>query len=142
MNDRFVLIDANVIISIIRNELSHYADCSRVISMADNPRFRLFVTPFTLSVCAYYADKIKKNSSKSVIQELVKRLHIAPNLEIHINQALENKKVLDFEDGLQYYAAIDKNCKAIVTLNKKDFYFSSIPIFSPREYLEHIFCKP
>ena len=45
------------------------------------------------------------------------------NEEITRN-ALKNQKIHDFEDGLEYYSAIDSKCDFIVTEDRKDFYFS------------------
>ena len=43
-------------------------------------------------------------------------------------KAIENKQILDFEDGMEYYSAIQHNCDCIVTENQKDFYFSEIEV--------------
>ena len=43
-------------------------------------------------------------------------------------KAIENKQILDFEDGMEYYSAIQHNCDCIVTENEKDFYFSEIEV--------------
>ncbi len=41
----------------------------------------------------------------------------------------------DFEDGLQYYSAIENNVDIILTRNKKDFKNSKIPVLTVKEYL-------
>lgn len=41
----------------------------------------------------------------------------------------------DFEDALQYETAIGGNCECIITRNKKDFYFSQIPVYTPEEFI-------
>ena len=43
-------------------------------------------------------------------------------------KAIENKQILNFEDGMEYYSAIQHNCDCIVTENEKDFYFSEIEV--------------
>lgn len=42
----------------------------------------------------------------------------------------------DFEDGLQYHAALDARCDCIITRNQKDFSFSELPVMSVSEYLD------
>jgi predicted nucleic acid-binding protein len=42
----------------------------------------------------------------------------------------------DFEDGLQYFIAMDYECDIIVTRNKKDFKNSKIPVMTATEYLK------
>ena len=43
-------------------------------------------------------------------------------------KAIENNQILDFEDGMEYYSAIQHKCDCIVTENQKDFYFSDIEV--------------
>ncbi len=55
-----------------------------------------------------------------------------------VDLALNDKQLKDFEDGIQYYTALESNYKAIDTRNIKDFKKSSIPIFRPNEYLKQM----
>ncbi len=57
---------------------------------------------------------------------LCKHIFITPAAEDVVEKALADKKVNDFEDGLEYYAAIESHCNFIVTEDVKDFYFSTI----------------
>ena len=51
------------------------------------------------------------------------------------------KKINDFEDGLEYYSAIESNCSYIVTEDKNDFYFSEIPVMNSKTFFEKIVAK-
>lgn len=42
----------------------------------------------------------------------------------------------DFEDAIQYETAVEGKCECIITRNKKDFYFSQIPVFTPEEFIK------
>ncbi len=42
----------------------------------------------------------------------------------------------DFEDSVQYAIAKHSNVKAIITRNKNDYELSTIPIYTPKEFLE------
>jgi predicted nucleic acid-binding protein len=53
---------------------------------------------------------------------------------------LQDPKINDFEDGLHYFAALEANCKAIITYNKSDFFYCQIPVLNPKEYLKDTFC--
>ncbi len=52
-----------------------------------------------------------------------------------IELALSDELFPDFEDGLQYYSAIENNVDIILTRNKKDFKNSKIPVLTAKEYL-------
>ena len=41
----------------------------------------------------------------------------------------------DFEDGLQYYSAIENDIDIIITRNKKDFKNSKLPVLTAKEFL-------
>lgn len=41
----------------------------------------------------------------------------------------------DFEDGLQYFVAMDNQADVIITRNKKDFVNSKIPVMTAGEYM-------
>ena len=42
----------------------------------------------------------------------------------------------DYEDAMQYFAALNANADIIVTRNKKDFATSEISVVTPLEYIE------
>ena len=49
--------------------------------------------------------------------------------------ALSDDNFPDFEDGLQYYSAIENQIEIIITRNKKDFKNSKIPVLTAKEFL-------
>ena len=49
--------------------------------------------------------------------------------------ALSDDNLPDFEDGLQYYSAIENQIDVIITRNKKDFRNSKIPVLTAKEFL-------
>lgn len=55
--------------------------------------------------------------------------------EVVLN-ALKNKKVNDFEDGIEYYAAQNYKCAAIITEDINDFYFSEMEVLNAKDFLE------
>jgi len=49
--------------------------------------------------------------------------------------AISDEKFPDFEDGLQYYSAIENSVDIIITRNKKDFKRSKLPVLTAKEFL-------
>jgi predicted nucleic acid-binding protein len=45
-------------------------------------------------------------------------------------------KVNDFEDGLEYYSAIESKCDCIITEDTDDFYFSKIEVIGSEHFFE------
>jgi hypothetical protein len=48
---------------------------------------------------------------------------------------LQNKKIHDFEDGIQYYSVLNSHCTVIITNVISDFYFSAIEILKPEAFI-------
>ncbi|MEQ8714934.1 MAG: PIN domain-containing protein [Cyclobacteriaceae bacterium] len=131
-----VLLDANVVVSVLNKEYPVFTYSSRLLSLSGQRGFHFFITPLSLSIAAYFSDK-KSGSviAKSKIRTLSDHLSIAIVDEQSLKQALNNKAVKDFEDGMQYYAALNEGCDCIVTENKSDFYFSEIEVVNCQEFL-------
>ena len=56
-----------------------------------------------------------------------------------VQRAIQNPEVLDFEDGLEYYAALHSGCEIILTEDKTDFYFSALPVLNSQEFIRQYF---
>lgn len=55
-------------------------------------------------------------------------------MKMDVMQELKNEWK-DYEDSTQFLSAIDSDCNCIVTRNKGDFEKSSLPVYSPEEFL-------
>ena len=43
-----------------------------------------------------------------------------------VKSTLINKAIHDFEDGLEQYVALEKDCKCIITEDQNDLYFQKL----------------
>ena len=55
-----------------------------------------------------------------------------------VRLALNDGNFQDFEDGLQYYSALENGMEVIITRNQKDFKHSKLPIMNVDQYLNTI----
>jgi predicted nucleic acid-binding protein len=62
-------------------------------------------------------------------------VHVTPIDHDTVTASLKDRRVNDFEDGLEYYAAIRSGCEIIVTEDVSDFYFSAIPVVGASAFL-------
>ncbi len=131
-----IFLDANVLVSIIRNEYPAATFSAKVLSLAQDFRYKVYTSPHTLSICHYFGEKVfGRNQANNILEQLTTKLHFTNHLATHVDLINANKSIEDFEDGLQYFSAIDEKCEAIITYNIKDFYFSKLPLFSPKDFL-------
>ena len=134
-----VFLDANVLVSVLNKEYPLFPHSARILSLADQLRFQLFTTPICLAIAFYFAEKkCGTAQAKQKIQVLSSKLHIAAVDSQTVTSAVSNPSVTDFEDGLEYYSALQHDCKAIITEDSEGFYFSEIPVFDCRKFLEEV----
>jgi hypothetical protein len=55
-----------------------------------------------------------------------------------VQQTISNPKISDFEDGLEYYAAVDAGCNIIVTEDTAGFWFSEIEVLDCEGFLNQL----
>ncbi len=130
-----VFIDANVLVSVLNKEYPLFTYSSRILSLNDRFRFELFTSPICLAIAFYFSEKKYKYAvAKQKIKLLAENIEIAPATSSSVKNALSNAKVNDFEDGLEYYAAMETQCACIVTEDMNDFYFSEIEVLSCHDF--------
>ncbi len=131
-----LFLDANIIVSILNKEYPLYTYTSRILSLADNKKFTVYTSPIVLAIAFYFAEKKSgTEAAKKKIEILAQKMVIAATGQKEILQSLQNKKVLDFEDGIEYYSAVNSGCTVIVTNDINDFHFSVIEILKAEAFL-------
>lgn len=132
-----VLIDANVLISVLNKEYPVFSNSSRILSLAGQRGFELFVTPLTLAIAFYFSTKKSGEVlAKKKLQAVSEHLKIAIVDDAAVKSALANKSIQDFEDGMQYYAAMQVGCECIVTEDAEGFYYSEIEVRNCERFLK------
>ncbi len=132
-----VFLDANILVSVLNKEYPLFTLTSRIISLADKSKFTLFTSPVCLAIAFYFAEKkYKSASAKNKIQILCDHINIAATNKSTVLQSLNNPAVNDFEDGLEYYSAVENKCDCIITEDVDDFYFSKIEVLSSENFFE------
>ncbi len=131
-----VFLDANILISVLNKEYPVFSYSSRILS-SDHRAFSFYTSPLCLAIAFYFSEKKSgRTLAKAKINTLTKHIGITDLNKAIVFSALENKKILDFEDGLEYYSAIKSDCKCIITEDLSDFYFSGIEVLDSRSFFE------
>jgi len=131
-----LFLDANILVSVLNKEYPVFTYSSRILSLADNKKFEIFTSPICLAIAFYFAEKKSGNAiAKRKIEILANKLSIAESNQLTVRKATKNKQIHDFEDGLEYYSAVQSNCKCIITEDQNDFYFSEIEVLNSKDFL-------
>lgn len=130
-----VFADANILVSVLNKEYPLFTYTSRILSLHGSHNFEIYTSPICLAIAFYFAEKKHKNNlARRKIELLCNNIRIAEATETSVKHTLQNKKIHDFEDGLEYYAAIENTCGCIVTEDRDDFYFSDIEVLSAEDF--------
>lgn len=131
-----IFIDANILVSVLNKEYPLFTYSSRILSLAGNKKYKLYTSPICLAIAFYFAEKKSgAEKAKSKIQLLISRINIAKTDSKTVLMAAEHKSINDFEDGLEYYAALNEDCQCIITEDIDDFYFSEIEVLRSMDFL-------
>lgn len=139
-----VFIDANVLITVLNKEYPLFSSAARILSLGTNQTgITLFTSPLCLAIAFYFAEKKSgTQQAREKIALLASNLQITTSNAETVKQTIADKRIHDFEDGLEYYSALGTGCQVIVTENTADFYFADIPIANCENFLEqYVFPK-
>jgi len=78
------------------------------------------------------------NKAKSILRKLRLIIKILPLDDKIIDLALNDEGFTDFEDGLQYFTALENGQDLIITRNLRDYKNSKLPILTAKQFLEAI----
>lgn len=135
-----IFLDANILIAVLNKEFPLFSYAARVLSLTDNPSFAIYTSPTCLAIAFYFAEKKSgRRLAKRKIKLLADKIHITPTDKNTVTDALKDEAVDDFEDGLQYYAAVRSKCKCIITEDTSDFHFSKLEVLNCTAFLEKYF---
>lgn len=131
-----IFLDANILVTVLCNEYPRFTACARVLSLCDDRRFEVYTSPLCLAISAYFAEKKSGRAmARKKVALLVDKLRITRMDGDIARRAASNKQVDDFEDGLEYYSAVDAQCSCIITYDRNDFHFAEVDVLDAEQFL-------
>ncbi|WMN12273.1 PIN domain-containing protein [Marivirga salinae] len=131
-----LLIDTNIIIDLLAKRKEFYNDAAELFSLSDRKELNLAISSLTFANTNYILSKLKSAKEARAILRKFKVLVEVVSLDDKITElALSDESFPDFEDGLQYYSAIENQVDIIISRNKKDFKNSKLPVLTAKEFL-------
>ena len=134
-----IFVDANVLVAVLNRQLPLYPYAARVLSLSDRSGFDIYTSPICLAIAFYFAEKkCGTMEAKRKIAILTEKLSIADVNQEVVSLASNNPAVHDFEDGLEYYSAVQAGCQVIVTEDMSDFYYSEIMVCNCTDFINDL----
>lgn len=131
-----IFLDANILISVLNKEYPLFTYSSRILSLTDQKNYEVFTSPICLAIAFYFAEKKNKKLARQKIRLLAEHLSITPIDASTVRKTISNPSIHDFEDGIEYFAALESKCACIITEDADDFNFSSIEVLTCEAFFE------
>jgi len=132
-----LFIDTNIVIDLLSRREPFYEESAILFSLADKNIIELSISSLTIANTSYtLLRRTNSKSAKEILRKLRLIITIFPLDDKIIGLALNDNSFSDFEDGLQYFTAIENNQDLIITRNLKDFKNSNLPVMTARQFLE------
>ena len=131
-----VFVDANIIIAVLNKEYPLFSNAARILSQNNRNDIQICTSPLCLAIAFYFsAKKSSESVAKNKIDLLCRNISVTTLDEKLSLQAIQNVKINNFEDGMEYYSALHYSCDYIVTEDLEDFHFSEIPVVNAQQFL-------
>ena len=127
--------DSDILLDVLLKRQPFMLPAKNVLALADKKNDFLLVTSAIAFVNVHYFlnkyDRTNKFQLLNIVRSNVSIVNVDEKI---IDMALKNGND-DFEDTVQYFAAMKAGADVIITRNKKDYIQSEIPVLNAEEFL-------
>lgn len=131
-----VFVDTDIVLDLLSNREPFYSHSAHLFSEADKGKIRIHVSSLTFSNLNYILSR--QYSVDQARKKLLKFKTLITVLSVtdKVVELALSSDFKDFEDGLQYFTAIENNLKTLLTRNLKDYKTSEITVMTAEQFLK------
>ena len=134
-----LFVDTSIVIDLLSRREPFYDEAATLFSLADKKLIKLTVSSLTIANTSYaLLRQMDSNKAKSILRKLRLIVEILPLDDKIVGLALNDETFSDFEDGLQYFTALENGQDLIITRNLKDFKYSKLPTITAKQFVETV----
>jgi predicted nucleic acid-binding protein len=132
-----LFLDTNIILDLLEERHPFCTGAAIIFSLADKNEIVLSASALSFSNANYILlqsnkyDEVKQMLRK--IKIIIKVLSLDDKI---VELALNDTDFKDFEDGFQYFTALEDGVDVIISRNLKDFKKARIPVMTADQYLQ------
>ena len=131
-----IFIDTDIILDLLAKRKSFYIPAANLFTLADRGKLHINVSSLTFATLFYLLSKDNGQERARKILFKFKSLVTVLPVDNKIIELALSSEFKDFEDGIQYYCAIENKCAAILTRNLKDYKYADIPVMTAESFLK------
>ena len=129
-----IFLYTNIAIDYLANRIPFGKDAMTIFSLSPH-RNQLCISSLSFTTIFYVLRKhFEQNQLIDMLDSLQSLVEVLPVNDKIIDEALHSN-FNDFEDAVQYFSAQLGQVDYIITRNPKDFKNTSIPVYTPTEFL-------
>lgn len=133
-----IYVDADIILDLVIGRQPFVADARRLFALAEAGKVKLHTTPVVLANIFYILRKqYPAETIKTNLKMLRQLIGIIPVDQPCVDKALTSP-FTDFEDALQYHAALKSGMNSIITRNLTDFRLATIPVMTAGDFVAQL----
>jgi len=134
-----IFIDTNIVIDLLSRREPFFEEAATLFSLADKNKIELAISSLTIANTSYtLLRQMDSDKAKSILRKLRLILKVLPLDDKIVGLALNDETFSDFEDGLQYFTAIENGQELIITRDLKGFKKSKLPTMTAKQFIETI----
>ena len=130
-----IFIDTDIFLDTILDRKPHKDSSNKLINLCERNEIGGYTSSLVIANIYYIINKIA-NHQKAIhaISKIRSLVTVLSFNDKEIGESI-NAEFGDFEDGAQYFIAINNKIDCIITRNTKDFQKANISILTPKEFL-------
>lgn len=131
-----VFVDTDIVLDLLSNREPFYIHAAYLFSEADKNAIKIYVSSLSFSNLNYILSK--QYSTDQARKKLLKFKTLVTVLAVtdKVVELALSSDFKDFEDGMQYFTAIENNIKTLLTRNLKDFRTAEISVMTAEQFLK------
>ena len=129
-----VFLDSDVLLDLTLRRPDFVLPVLNIVDLIQNGKLKAVTSAVVFVNVQYFLNKYDRPNKTSLLNHLRSILNIITVDEDIIDKALKSG-ITDFEDAVQYYAAISANVDFIITRNIKDYKQAAIPVLTAEQFL-------
>lgn len=131
-----IFLDTDVILDLLSKRKPFYEYSFKLFSLIDRNKIKAYTSPVIFANIHYVLSKqLSKQIALQNLIKLRKFVNIVSINEEVIDLSLKSN-FTDYEDSIQYYAALLSEISILITRNIKDYRTAKIAVATPEEYLK------
>lgn len=132
-----LFIDTNIVLDLMGSRQPWFQDAAALFSLADRGKIRLGVSSLTIVNTVYVLSKLDFTiNARDVMAKFKILVEVLDLNDKIIELSLHDDSFPDFEDGLQYYSALEWEADVLISRNLRDFRNAALPVMTAGQYLK------